>query len=432
MEPDDGMEEEGPYLAWLPPDDRLWRHPSEGAGPRQPAGTDGEAEDRDGNGGGGTHSVPSQLAGWAHRPAARIWAIAVVAAIVGAVAATGVGMVTGVFEQQTVVVRSVTPTAPTVTLASASSNGVDWSGVDDAMAPSVVGIQVTTASGPATGSGLLFEPGEGYNSYVMTDSSLVAGASGISVSLVGGQVYRGRVVGSDPMSGLALIAVAIPYLYQNFPEMGSVAELRLANPVLAVGARADAPASVFSGPVTAEDREVDVTGGSTMENLIAVSGSSPLPSAEAGGPLVDEYGRVVGITVSLDPTNSSDQGLMFAVPVDVAVHVAQQLLAGSRVTHPWLGIVNADDVTSAVANQYSVSGAAEVGEVSPGSPAGRMGMRSDDIITSVNGTPVTSSGTLTEILFAQGVPGRALSIRFIHNGKWVQAAVEVTNQPPGD
>ena len=175
-----------------------------------------------------------------------------------------------------------------------------------------------------------------------------------------------------------------------------------------------------------------MTGGSTMENLIAVSGSSPLPSTEAGGPLVDQYGRIVGITVSIDPTNNSDQGLLFAVPVDVAVHVTQQLLAGIRVTHPWLGIVNADDITSAVANQYSVSGAAEVGQVSPGSPAGRMGLRPDDVITSMNGTPVTSSGTLTEVLFTQGVPGRALSIRYLHNGNWYQGSVSVTNQPTGD
>jgi S1-C subfamily serine protease len=432
VDPDDPTEDEGPYLAWVPPDDRLWRHPSEGVAPRQPADTERDDDGGDRGDGGGTTSLPAQVAGWARRPSGRIWAIAVVSAIVGAVAASGVGMVTGVFEQQTVVMRSVTPSAPTVTLASATSNGVDWSGVDDAVAPSVVGIQVTTASGPATGSGLLFEPGEGADSYVITDSSLVAGASSLTVSLVGGQQYRGKVVGSDPTSGLAVIAVAVPTLYQDFPSLGSVAELRLANPVLAVGARADAPASVFSGQVTAEDREVDVTGGSTMENLIAVSGSSPLPSTEAGGPLVDQYGRIVGITVSIDPTNNSDQGLLFAVPVDVAVHVTQQLLAGIRVTHPWLGIVNADDITSAVANQYSVSGAAEVGQVSPGSPAGRMGLRPDDVITSMNGTPVTSSGTLTEVLFTQGVPGRALSIRYLHNGNWYQGSVSVTNQPTGD
>ena len=101
-----------------------------------PSGTTTEETGADG---GGTTSLPAQVAGWARRPSGRIWAIAVVAAIVGAVAASGVGMVTGVFEQQTVVMHSVTPSAPTVTLASATSNGVDWSGVDDAVAPSVVG-----------------------------------------------------------------------------------------------------------------------------------------------------------------------------------------------------------------------------------------------------------------------------------------------------
>jgi S1-C subfamily serine protease len=361
-----------------------------------------------------------------------LWAIALVAAIVGAFAATGVGMLTGAFEQQSVVVHSVSPTGPTVTLASASSNGVDWTGVDDAVAPSVVEIQVTTASGPATGSGVLFQQGARNQVYVVTESSLVAGASGISVSLVGGQQYRGKVVGTDPMSGLAVVTVTIPYLYQDFPELGSVAALRVANAVLAVGTRANAPASVFSGSVSAVDREVDVTGGSTMENLIAVTGSSPLPSTEAGGPLVDQFGRVVGITVSLDPTNSSDQGLLFAVPVDVAVHVTQQLLAGTRVTHPWVGIVDADDVASTVANQYNVSGAAQVGAVSAGSPAGRMGLRPNDIITSMNGNLVTSSGTLTEILFTQAVPGHPLTIRYVHNGKWAQGVVNVTEQPTGD
>jgi putative serine protease PepD len=428
VEPDDGMEEEGPYLAWLPPDDRLWRHPSEGPVPEEPP----SSESGEGGGAGGSHSVPSHVAGWARHPSARIWAIAVVAAIVGAVAATGVGMLTGAFEQQTTVVHSVAPTVPTVTLTSTTANGVDWSGVDDAIAPSVVSIQVTTASGPATGSGFLFEPGNGDNSYIVTDSSLVAGASGIQVSLVGGQQYRGKVVGSDPMSGLALVSVPVPAPEQDYPQLGSVADLRLADPVLALGARANAPASVFSGSVTAEDREVDVTGGSIMENLIAVSGSSPLPATEAGGPLVNQVGQVMGITVSLAPTNSSDQGLLFAVPVDVAIHVAQQLLAGAHVTHPWLGIVDADDVVSAVANHYGVSGAAEVGQVSPGSPAGRMGLRPNDIITSMNGTLVTSSGTLISILFTDGVPGQPLTIRYLHQGKWGTGVVRVAEQPSGD
>jgi S1-C subfamily serine protease len=303
--------------------------------------------------------------------------------------------------------------------------------VDDAIAPSVVEIQVTTASGPATGSGVVFEPGSG-ETYIVTDSALVSGATAIQVSFVAGQQYHGQVVGADPLSGLAIVAVAAPTWEASFPPLGTVATLRLANPVLALGARANAPASVFSGSIAAEDREVDLTGGSTMENVIAVSGSSPLPNTAAGGPLIDQQGEVVGITLSLNPTNSTDQSLLFAVPVDVAVHVAQQLLARTSVTHPWLGVTNADDVTSVDANQYGFSGGAEVGQVVPGSPAARAGLRPSDIITSINSRPVTSSGTLTQIVISLGQPGHPLTIRYLHKGKPVQATVEVVNQPPSD
>jgi S1-C subfamily serine protease len=328
VDPDDGMEEEGPYLAWVPPDDRLWRHPSEGPAQEGPNAT--QADDHGGAGKGGP---PSGQSGWAQHPVTRIWMVAIVAGLVGAVVASGVGLITGAFEARTTVVRSVVPTAPTVTLASATSNSVNWTAVDDAIAPSVVEIQVTTASGPATGSGVVFEPGSG-ETYIVTDSALVSGATGIQVSFVAGQQYHGQVVGTDPLSGLAIVAVAAPTWEQSFPPLGTVATLRLANPVLALGARANAPASIFSGSIAAEDREVELTGGSTMENVIAVSGSSPLPNTAAGGPLIDQQGEVVGITLSLNPTNSTDQGLLFAVPVDVAVHVAQQLLARTSVTHP--------------------------------------------------------------------------------------------------
>ncbi len=429
VEPDDAPEEEGPYLAWLPPDDRLWRHPSEGPGPaRVPSrrtirvGPDTVRRTR--------RHAPGP-GGWTQHPATRIWAVAIVAGLVGAVAASGVGMMTGAFEQQTTVVHSVVPTAPTVTLASATSNSVDWTAVDDAIAPSVVEIQVTTASGPATGSGVVFQPGSG-QSYIVTDSALVAGASGIQVSFVAGQQYRGQVVGTDPVSGLAVVAVAAPTWEESFPPLGTVGTVRLANPVLALGARANAPASLFSGSIAAEDREVDLTGGSTMDNLIAVCGTSELPSSAAGGPLVDQNGTVVGITLNLDPTNSSDESLLFAVPVDVAVHVADGLLARASVTHPWLGVTNADDVTSVDANQYGLSGGAEVGQVVPGSPAARLGLGPSDIITAVNGNAVTSSGSLTEILYSEGQPGHPMTIRYLHNGKPLQASINVVNQPPGD
>jgi S1-C subfamily serine protease len=355
------------------------------------------------------------------------------AGVIGALAASGLGMVSGVFEQQTTIVHAVMPTGPAETLASVTgpttptAPTVDWTAVDDAVAPSVVGIDVSTAAGPSSGSGVLFV-GTGSRTYVITDSTLVAQAGSIMVSFLSGQRYRADQVKLDRLSGLALLAV--PTGQPSFPQLGSVASLRLANPVLAVGARtADgAGAYVFPGSVTSEDREVDLAGGVAMQNLIAITGTA-VPAAAAGGPLLDQQGQVVGITVSLQPTDTSDQALAFAVPVDVAVHVAQQLLAGAAVTHPWVGVTDAFDISSTDARQYGLSGGAQVGQVWPGSPASRLGLGANDIVTALCDKPVTSTGVLTQVLSQCPTDTRAV-IRYLHKGTVVQSTVFVSPNPP--
>jgi S1-C subfamily serine protease len=334
-------------------------------------------------------------------------------------------MVTGAFEQQTTVVRSYTSPGPADTLASAASQPVNWSSVDDAVAPSVVNIVVTTASGPAAGSGFMIAAGEN-ETYVITDNSLVANASDIHVTFDSGDQYHARMVGQDPLSGLALISVPT---WGDFPTFGSVADLRFANQLMAVGART-ASGSVFQGSVTAEDRAVDVAGGTTMQNLIGVSGP-PLPSTAAGGPLVDSQGRVVGVTLSLNPVNSADQALTFAVPVDVAMHVVRQMLSNTALTHPWLGVASASDITSGVALQYGLTGGAQVEQVATSSPASRLGLQASDIITSFDNQPVTSSGSLTQLV-CQAALGQRISISYLHQGKLVRTSVSLTNQPAAD
>jgi S1-C subfamily serine protease len=315
---------------------------------------------------------------------------------------------------------------PSETLTSDQSQGVDWSHVDDIIAQSVVDIDVSTASGPASGSGFLFAPGD-RESYVITDSSLLANANDIRVTFNAGDQYHARLVGQDPVSGVAVIAV--PTWEHSFPQLGSVASLEIANQLLAVGART-ASGSVFQGSVTAEDRSVDVTGGTTMQGLIGVSGP-PLPSGAAGGPLVNDQGQVVGVTLNLSPVNASDQNLTFAVPVDVAMHVVQQMLAGNPLTHPWLGVTSASDITTALAAQYGLPGGAQIEQVSPGSPAGQLGLRPSDIITSFDNQPVISSGSLTQLL-TQAKTGRRVMINYLREGKPMRASVVIANQPDGD
>jgi putative serine protease PepD len=353
--------------------------------------------------------------------------VALLAGLIGALAASGLGMVSGLFQQKTTVVRAVMATGSVVTLASQGGTAVDWSVVDQNIAPAVVSIQVTAPQGPATGSGLVLMSVDG-QAYIVTDSSLVAQGGSIQVTFAGGEQYKAKLVRDDPISGLGVISVAnrppVPGAF-----LGSVAGLPVASPVLVVGAPTSSGGYVFAGSVSAEDQEVDLASGPVMQNLIAVSGS-PLPSpAAAGGPLVNQNGQVVGITLSLNPADSADQNLTYAVPVDVVQHIAQQLIDGAMPTHPWIGVVNADDITPGMAQSLHLAGGAQVGAVWPGSPASKIGMEPNDIITAFNGQPVTSSGVLTELLYGSAQPNRSAAISYLHKGKPLHTTVTVTDQP---
>ena len=191
----------------------------------------------------------------------------------------------------------------------------------------------------------------------------------MTVGFQSGQQVHGTVVNADPLTGLAVLAV--PWTLGVFPTHGSVADLQLASPVLAIGAPGGSGGSVFPASVSAEDQELEVTGGAVMQNLMAVTIPS-IPSAATGGPLVDEQGRIVGITVNVDPVNSSDQNLSYAVPVDVADHVAEQMIDGSTVTHPWLGVTQASDLPTTFSHQLGLQGGADVLE-SPRQPGRQHG-----------------------------------------------------------
>lgn len=407
--------DDGPLFPWLPPEDRLWRHPSEAArqAPFPPLRRRFRSHGAMGGG--------------------RIWTVAVVAGLVGAFAATGIGASTGWWTHETTVVRSVLPEVPAVSLADVGGGGpLNWTAIDDSVAPSVVGVTVQSGSGPETGSGLLLMSAGDGTAYIVTDRSLVSSALStgylgtIEVSFLSGDQVRGRLVGQDPLSGLAVIQVdnvdrAVP------APTGTVADVQDASPVLAVGTRSSPSGSVFPGSINGEDRQVNLADGTDMDNLLAVTIPS-LSAGATGGPLVDEYGRVVGITVSLNPVDPSNQQLSFAVPIDEVDRVVSEIVAGKPVTHPWLGVVNAEDVPSAVAHRYGLSGGAQALGVTGGSPAGRAGLRPHDIVTSLDNQAVTSTGVLTSIL-EKCNPGQSVPIEFVAGSRTVRTTVTLANEP---
>lgn len=417
------VEDEGPFYAWLPPEDRLWRHPSERR-------TDGAAPSTGTHGGGAGGSGGEAPAG---PYGAHTWRVAITAGLCGALAATGLGMVGGWWHGRTeTVIGSIAPVTSSVTLAATGAGGTNWSAVDDTVAPSVVSLMVSGPSGPQQGSGLVIATTENGYAYVVTDRSLFAasGAAGYpdttTVTFLSGAEARGRLVGEDRLSGMALVEVS-DVSQVTAPLTGTVADMHDADPIMVVGSRTAPGGSVFTGSVSGEDRRVLLGDGTDMDNLIALSVPALAP-ADAGGPLVDATGRVVGLTVELQPVDGAAQESSFAVPIDEVTRVATQLIEGQRVTHAWLGISDAEDVPSAMAHRYGVPGGAQAGEVTEGSPAGRVGMHSLDIVTSFDGKPVTSTGALIADLQAMA-PGRPVNIGFIDAGRNIHATVTLGEEP---
>lgn len=406
VEAEDGAEDEGPLLPWISPDDRLWRHPSE-------VGS----------------SISARMVGddrFARPSSTKTWSVAVVAGVVGAILASGVGVATGNFSRHTTVVQAVTHMmAPTTMVMSAAAGpSPNWPGIADQVAPSIVSITTTGSSGNQSGSGVLYTSADD-RSYILTSAALI-GDGQIQVTFDNSDTQHARVTGVDRRTGLALVSVS-GNQSRVLPTLGSQADLRVAEQVMVVGARTANGAPVAAGSVSGLDQAIDVGDDSTMEDLVSISSATPA-GTDAGGALVDPQGTVLGIEALVDSPDAASLGRAYAIPMDVAAHVAGQMLAGRRVTHPWLGTVDTSDPSTATAHALRLPGGAQVTKVAPGSPAEEAGMTPSDVVTGFDGQRVSSAGGLNRMV-DNCTPGHRANISFIHGGQPTTRAITVAESP---
>lgn len=408
MEFEDGQEDEGPLFPWLPPEDRLWRHPSE-------VGDAGAA---------GGHRPPSHRALSHHavrHQVTRLWTVALLAGVAGALVVSGLFVATGSLRQRTVIEplppdNATLTTDPSPDPPQPTQSG-DWTAIAEDVSQSVVSVQLE-GNGPEVGSGVIFKAVDGFTYVITADDLFTNGRSNITVSFSNGATVAAKWVGADAVSGIAVLAVR----GTNFqlPQFGSVSTMRVADQVMAVGARTTSQDAVQSGLVASLDTGLASSTGTTMLGLISVTGVST-PQAADGGALVDADDEVIGINTDMTAANSNQENVDYAIPFDLAEHIADQLVAGVKPTHPWIGV---DGATDAV----SKTGGAVVGSVQPGSPASLAGIRTGDIITRFYGQPVTTSGSLVTLL-AECTDGQSAGITWLHNGVSHTATVRVTEQP---
>ena len=328
-------------------------------------------------------------------------------ALLGAMLLT-VGLTLGaLFYVRPAMLRASTPTnlnGGTVATVPASSDATDWTAVASAVSPAVVTIQAQGASSGSTGSGVIYDAqGDIVTNYHVISSVLTGGQ--IQVTLADGRLYAARVVGHDKTTDLAVIRLDNPPDDLTVARFTTSSTLQVGAPVMAIGAPLGLSNTVTTGIVSALNRPVEVSMDEDSDSQDQTQASSDLVITNAiqidasinpgnsGGPLFDATGAVIGINSSIKSlaTSSDGQagsiGLGFAIPSDLVVSVADQLIASGSASHGMLG-VTVKAATATVGSDTYVG--AEIQEVTSGSGAAIAGLRVGDVILTVEGQEVTS------------------------------------------
>ncbi|MGI8696589.1 MAG: trypsin-like peptidase domain-containing protein [Mycobacteriales bacterium] len=262
--------------------------------------------------------------------------------------------------------------------------------------PAVVSIHVHTSEVDGTGSGVVID-GAGYiltNNHVV---SLAASGGMVRVAFNDQSTTTARIVGRDPKTDLAVVKVDKKRL--TVASLGTSGKLVVGDPVLAIGSPLDLPGTVTAGIVSALDRPVHLSGeGSDTDAVIdAIQTDAAINPGNSGGALVDGAGAVVGINTAIatapnvgGSSSSGNIGVGFAIPIDEARQVAQQLIRTGHVRHPTLG-VSTRSVTDLGSRGDS---GAQVEAVTDGGAASRAGIREGDVIVALDGEPVGGSEAL--------------------------------------
>jgi len=304
--------------------------------------------------------------------------------------------------------------------------------VADQVLPSVVTISATGPGGAAgTGSGEVIRSG----GYVLTNNHVIsaAAASGGSVELLfaDGQTAPATITGRDPQTDLAVLHVQTTRQLKVI-ALGSSSSVKVGQPVVAAGAPLGLSGTVTSGIVSALDRTIEVPGENDRSALLvsAVQTDAAINPGNSGGALVNCEGQLVGVpTAGATVPNSAGGsiGLGFAIPVDLAKSVADEIIATGRVTHSFFGLQTVP-IPPAAAEQAGLPEGLFVQAVTPAGPAATAGLRAEDVITKIDGEPATSNVQLQELTLTKK-PGDTVSIGYTRDGQSATATVTLAAQP---
>ncbi len=254
--------------------------------------------------------------------------------------------------------------------------------------------------------------------YILTNHHVIDGAEDITVELSDRKTVTAKIIGSDPPSDLAVLKVDL----NNLPvvALGNSDQVRVGDVVLAIGNPLGIGQTVTSGIISAKGRATGLSDG-TFEDFLQTD--APINKGNSGGALVNTNGDLIGINSQILSPSGGSIGIGFAIPVNMARSVMEQLLKGGKVHRGQLG-VTVQPVTSELAVSLGMNEAKGViiSSVQPGSGADKAGLRQRDVITSLNETPINDSNDLRNKV-AGTQPGTQVTLTIMRENREQQVKV---------
>jgi serine protease Do len=261
--------------------------------------------------------------------------------------------------------------------------------------------------------------------YILTNTHLVDAAEEITVKLTDKREFRAKLIGADRRTDIALLkidATGLPKVTKGDPD-----KLKVGEWVVAIGSPFGFENSVTAGIVSAKGRSL------AQENFVPfIQTDVAINPGNSGGPLFNMKGEVVGINSQIYSRTGGFMGLSFAIPIDVATNISNQLIANGKVSRGRIGVL-IQEVTKELAESFGLPkpNGALVASVQKDGPADKAGIQAKDVILKFDGKPITASGDLPRIVGATK-PGSKVQVQVWRNGSTKELTITVDELPPDE
>lgn len=259
-----------------------------------------------------------------------------------------------------------------------------------------------------TGSGSIIDT----KGYILTNHHVIEDARKLEVTLANGKKYTARFIGSDPSTDLAVLKIDAPSRYLSMIPMGSSQNTQVGQKVLAIGNPFGLGQTLTTGVISSVGRTLRSTNGALVEDIIQTDAS--INPGNSGGPLIDSSGKMIGINTAIFSPTGANVGIGFAIPVDTAKRVLQDLIEKGHYAYPWLGatlMTLFPDFAEAL--KLPVTNGAMIVDLVPGGPAAKAGLRGGDKRAQIGNSIIVVGGDVITALNGQAIEDADSVIREI-------------------